>query len=80
MEQINQVWKLLPKISDDLDADMIFSEACRRRRCRLVCCRHRRLPLLPPGSRLRIGRGRRAAPHGNNQGAIFLKGTEKKET
>ena len=29
MEQINQVWKLLPKISDERDADMIFSEACR---------------------------------------------------
>jgi hypothetical protein len=29
MEQINQVWKLLPKITDEVDADRIFSEACR---------------------------------------------------
>jgi hypothetical protein len=29
MEQINQVWKLLPVITDEVDADRIFSEACR---------------------------------------------------
>ncbi|NCA17919.1 MAG: hypothetical protein EBS90_12905 [Betaproteobacteria bacterium] len=29
MEQINQVWKLLPHIADERDADMAFSEACR---------------------------------------------------
>jgi len=29
MEQINQVWKLLPEITDEVDADRIFSEARR---------------------------------------------------